>query len=177
MARHLTVLVVITALSVTQAKIWNCVATMNTSTSVTSATARGGILSVFYDDVTNVSSWTVLTDLESSDQSGGSVTLSKGSWNWSSSISGGAWVSERESFLKILSDLNQAVPNHLADEMVRWLTRLTVVCEVIRYRLVQVRQNLKKDFSGWRSAIAFLYLFLFHSLLRPSSFPSQYKNE
>ena len=38
--------------------------------------------------------------------------------------------------------------------MVRWcirLTRLTLVREVIRYRLVQVRQNLKKkDFSGWR---------------------------
>ena len=52
--------------------------------------------------------------------------------------------------------------------MVRWcirLTRLTLVCEVIRYRLVQVRQNQKKDFSGWRPAIAFLYLFLFHSLL------------
>ena len=31
--------------------------------------------------------------------------------------------------------------------MVRWcirLTRLTLVCEMIRYRLVQVRQNLKK---------------------------------
>ena len=101
-------------------------------------------------------------------------------------------------FFEILSDLNQVVPNHLADEsqriswihhrtilwrtkrylitsqtrvkrvsrihhrtilwmvrwcirltrwMVRWcirLTRLTLVCEVIRYRLVQVRQNLKK---------------------------------
>ena len=34
--------------------------------------------------------------------------------------------------------------------MVRWcvrLTRLTLVCEVIRYRLVQVRQNLKKSLS------------------------------
>ena len=61
-------------------------------------------------------------------------------------------------FFEILSDLNQAVPNHLADEsqtrqpdtppdhplrillrMVRWcirLTCLTLVCEVIRYRLV-----------------------------------------
>ena len=85
-------------------------------------------------------------------------------------------------FFEILSDLNQAVPNHLADEnqtrMVRWcirLTRLTLVCEVIRYRLVQVRQNLKKDFSGWQPAIAFLYL-LFHSLLRLTSFLSQYKN-
>ena len=32
--------------------------------------------------------------------------------------------------------------------MVRWcirLTRLTLVCEVIRYRLVQIRQNLKKS--------------------------------
>ena len=66
----------------------------------------------------------------------------------------------------------------------RWciqLTRLTLVCEVIRYRLVQVRQNLKKkkkkNFSGRRPAIAFLYLFLFHSLLRLTSFLSQYKNE
>ena len=44
---------------------------------------------------------------------------------------------------------------------------------VIRFRLVQVRRNLKKkkkDFSGWRPAIAFLYLFLFHSLLRLTSF-------
>ena len=29
-----------------------------------------------------------------------------------------------------------------------WLTRLTLVCEVIRYRLVQVRQNLKKRLFG-----------------------------
>ena len=57
------------------------------------------------------------------------------------------------------------------------LTRLTLVCEVIRYRLVQVRQNLKKkDFSGWRPAITILYLFLFHSLLRLTSFFSQYKS-
>ena len=47
--------------------------------------------------------------------------------------------------LEILSDLNQAVPNHLADES---QTRLTLVCEVIRYRLVQVRQNLKKRLFG-----------------------------
>ena len=35
--------------------------------------------------------------------------------------------------------------------MVRWcirLTRLTLVCEVIRYRLVQVRQNQKKRLFG-----------------------------
>ena len=71
-------------------------------------------------------------------------------------------------FFEILSDLNQAVPNHLADEsqtrwpdtppdhphhrrMVRWcirLTRLNLVCEVVRYRLVQVRQNLKKRLFG-----------------------------
>ena len=45
--------------------------------------------------------------------------------------------------------------------MVRWcirLTRLTLVCEVIRYRLVQVRQNQKKtqvlhDFSAKRHDI------------------------
>ena len=63
--------------------------------------------------------------------------------------------------------------------MVWWcirLTRLTLVCEVIRYHLVQVRQlKSKKDFSGWRPTIAFLYLFLFHSLLRLTSFLSQYK--
>ena len=61
----------------------------------------------------------------------------------------------------VLSDLNQAVPNHLAGpssgwsggpvvRMVRWcirLTRLTLVCEVIRYRLVQVRQNQKRLFG------------------------------
>ena len=35
----------------------------------------------------------------------------------------------------------------------------------------------KKDFSGWRPAIAFLYLFLFHSLLRLTSFLSQNKIE
>ena len=67
--------------------------------------------------------------------------------------------------------------------MVWWciqLTRLTLVCEVIRYRLFQVRHKVKKkkkDFSGWRPAIAFLYLFLFHSLLRLTFFLSQYKNE
>ena len=47
----------------------------------------------------------------------------------------------------------------------------------IRYHVVQVRQNLRKDFSGWRPAIAFLCLFLFHSLLRLTSFLSQNKNE
>ena len=39
----------------------------------------------------------------------------------------------------------------------------------MRYRLVevQVQQYQKKeDLSGWRNAIAFLYLFLFHSFLR-----------
>ena len=66
--------------------------------------------------------------------------------------------------------------------MVLWcirLTCLTLVCEVIRYRLVQVRQNLKKKkrLSSWWPAVAFLYLFLFHSLLRLTSFPSQYKNK
>ena len=63
--------------------------------------------------------------------------------------------------------------------MARWYirqTRLTLVCEVIRYRLVQVHKISKKDFSGWRPAIAFLHLFIFHSLLRLTSFPSQYKN-
>ena len=65
---------------------------------------------------------------------------------------------------------------------VRWVypaNALTLVCEVIRYRLVQVRQNLKKkkkDFSGWQPAIAFLYPFLFHFLLCLISFCSQNKN-
>ena len=59
----------------------------------------------------------------------------------------------------------------------RTMVRLTLVCEVIRYRLVQVRQKPKKDFSGWRPAIALLYLFLFHSLLCLTSFLSQYKNK
>ena len=72
--------------------------------------------------------------------------------------------------------------------MVRWcirLTRLTLVCEAIRYRLVQVWQNLKKRLrvGGLESpfsisssfillfillrqpASAFLYLILFHSPL------------
>ena len=57
----------------------------------------------------------------------------------------------------------------------RYLIMLTLVCEVIKYRLVQV-QNLQ-DFSGWRPAIAFLYLFLFHSFLRLTSFLSQNKNQ
>ena len=70
---------------------------------------------------------------------------------------------------------------HTLLRMVRWcirLTRLTLVYEVIRYRLVQVWQNLKKkDSPYWRPAIAFLYLFLFHSFLRLTSFLSQYKKE
>ena len=53
-------------------------------------------------------------------------------------------------FFKILPDLNQAVPGNT------WFL---------------VRQNLKKrkkqkDFPGWRPAIAFSILFLFHSLFR-----------
>ena len=70
-------------------------------------------------------------------------------------------------FFEILSDLNQVVPNHQPQtrvnhvsrihhrtifrwcirKTVRWcirLMRLTLVCEVIRYRLVQAQQNLKK---------------------------------
>ena len=35
----------------------------------------------------------------------------------------------------------------------------------------------QKNFSGWRPVIAFLYIFLFHSLLRLTSFLSQNKNE
>ena len=47
--------------------------------------------------------------------------------------------------------------------MVQWcirLTRLTLVCEVIRNRLVQIQQNLK-NFSGWRREIAFQHPFSF----------------
>ena len=60
--------------------------------------------------------------------------------------------------------------------MVRWcirLMRLTLVCEVIRYRLVQVRQNLKK--KRLFELAARNHLFVFHSLLRLISFLSQYK--
>ena len=74
-------------------------------------------------------------------------------------------------FFEILSDLIQAVPNHLAYESHKRVS-------LIRYRLDQVQQNLKKkDFSGWRPVIAFLYLFLFHSLLRLTFFLSQNKKK
>ena len=66
------------------------------------------------------------------------------------------------------------------ERIARWCiqqARLTLVCEVIRYRSVWVRQNSQKDFSGWRPAIAFLYLFLFRSLLHLTSFLSQSKNQ
>ena len=63
-------------------------------------------------------------------------------------------------FFEILSDLNQAVPSW---RMVRWcirLTRLTLVCEVIRYRLAQVRLNLmiKKRSSVIRQNAGFEHL-------------------
>ena len=58
------------------------------------------------------------------------------------------------------------------------LTRLTLVCEVrLGTAWFKSDKISKKDFSGWRPAIAFVYLFLFHSLLRLTSFFSQYKNE
>ena len=54
---------------------------------------------------------------------------------------------------------------------VRWcvrLTRLTLLCEVIRYRLVQIRQNLKKRLFGLAARNRL-------SLSRPLSFsPSSY---
>ena len=76
------------------------------------------------------------------------------------------------------------------------LTRLTLVCEVIRYRLVQAWQNLKKRLrvGGLQSpfsisssfvllfillrqpAIAFLYLILVHAPLHLTSFLCQSKN-
>ena len=42
--------------------------------------------------------------------------------------------------------------------------------------IASLTKSQEKDFSGWRPAIAFLYFFLFHSLLRLTSFLSQYKN-
>ena len=57
----------------------------------------------------------------------------------------------RNDFLsEILSNLNQAVPYHLEDERLKCVSRcirltcLTLVCAVFRYRLIQVRQNLKR---------------------------------
>ena len=50
------------------------------------------------------------------------------------------------------------------------LTRLTLGCEVTRYmyRLVQVRQNLKKkDLSGWLPAFLHLFLFIIFFFLLP----------
>ena len=57
--------------------------------------------------------------------------------------------------------MNQAVPDHLAGEsqtrspdtppddgsVVYRLTHLILICEMIRYRLVQVAKNLKKNLS------------------------------
>ena len=74
-------------------------------------------------------------------------------------------------FFEILSDLNQAVPNHLADESQTRLPDTPPWCGVSGERVW-----LSSDFSGWRLAIAFLYLFVCHSLLRLTSFLSQYKN-
>ena len=61
------------------------------------------------------------------------------------------------------------------------VSRLALVCEVIRYRFVQVWRNLKKIFrvSGPQSPppplSLSIYLFLFGSLLRPAPFLSQKK--
>ena len=55
----------------------------------------------------------------------------------------------------------RCIIGHTLLRIVRWcilLTRLTLVCEVIRYHLIQIRQNLKKDFLGWRPTKAFLSL-------------------
>ena len=56
--------------------------------------------------------------------------------------------------------------------MVRWcirLTRLTLVCEVIRYRLVQVRQNQKKNFrvGGPQSPFSISSSFILSFVLLP----------
>ena len=56
--------------------------------------------------------------------------------------------------------------------MVRWcirLTRLTLVCEVIRYRLVQVRQNQKKTFrvGGPQSPFSISSSFILSFVLLP----------
>ena len=60
----------------------------------------------------------------------------------------------------------------LSLRMVRWcirLTRLTLVCEVIRYRLVQVRQNQKKTFrvGGPRSPFSISSSFILSFVLLP----------
>ena len=84
-----------------------------------------------------------------------------------------------KSFIEILSDLTQQY-RITSQTMVMWcirLTRLTLACEVIRSHWFKSDKiSKKKDFSGWRPAITFLYLFLFHSLLRLTSFLSPNKN-
>ena len=59
-----------------------------------------------------------------------------------------------------------------SSRMVRWcirLTRLTLVCEVIRYRLVQVRQNQKKTFrvGGPQSPFSISSSFILSFVLLP----------
>ena len=56
--------------------------------------------------------------------------------------------------------------------MVRWCirrTRLTLACELLRYRLVQVRKNLKKTFRVGSPLITFLYVFLVCPIFRLTS--------
>ena len=91
---------------------------------------------------------------------------------------------------EILSDLNQAVPNHLADKSQScwpdtppdhplsgkhdWLSS-------VRWSGIAWFKSAKisrKTFSSWRPAVAFLYyLFLFRSLLRLTSFKSFLKTK
>ena len=73
-------------------------------------------------------------------------------------------------FLNILSLTDRQLPTDMG--------RLAETGKVIRYRLLQVRQNLKKRLFGLaaRNRLS-SYLFLVHSLLRLTSFLSQYKNE
>ena len=65
--------------------------------------------------------------------------------------------------------------------MVRWcirLTRLILVFKAITGTAWFKSDKIsKKDFSGWQPTMALLYLFLFRSLLRLTSFLSQNQNQ
>ena len=66
----------------------------------------------------------------------------------------------------------RCIIGHTLLRMVRWcirLTRLTLVCEVIRYRLVQVRQNQKKTFrvGGPQSPFSISSSFILSFVLLP----------
>ena len=54
-------------------------------------------------------------------------------------------------------------------------TRVKRVSRIHHRTILKSDKISENDFSGWRPAIAFLYLFLFHSLLRLTPFLSQNK--